>query len=284
MVIEIMLFHPVYMSSGMVYRTFGKLESEWAGKTYPEIQTIGDADGSIVVVPIGSVEQHGNHLPVSTDTILVDAAAHEGVSAASDDVPAVVTPPVWSGLSSHHMPFGGTLTLDFPEMLNMLESVGRSALDNGFDAILLLNGHGGNMSLLNTAVNQIGAEHPDIEVSGLTYFYLASSLIEEVRDSDAGGMMHGGELETSLMLHLRPELVNEDEMTAVYAERKHDLLLEDLFGSGPRSSYSTFADHTDTGVMGDPTLASAQKGETIFEHIAEEMGSLLEDIHEEVTS
>ncbi|WP_436933860.1 creatininase family protein [Halovenus marina] len=266
----------------MVYDTFGSKPTEWAGKPYAEIQSIGESDGSIVVVPIGSIEQHGDHLPVSTDTILVDAAAHAGAEAADDDVPVVVTPPIWSGLSSHHMPFGGTLSLEFSEMLELVESVGDSALDNGFDAILLLNGHGGNMSLISTAINKIGEEHPDIEVSGLTYFYLASSLIEEVRDSDPGGMMHGGELETSLMLHLRPELVDEDEMTAVYAERKNDLLLEDLFGSGPLGTYSTFADHTDTGIMGDPTLASAEKGETIFEHIREEMGSLLDDIHEEV--
>lgn len=266
----------------MVYDTFGSKETEWAGKTYSEIQSIGESDGSIVIVPVGSIEQHGDHLPVSTDTILVDAAAHEGASQVSDELPVLVTPPVWSGLSSHHMPFGGTLTLEFENMLEMLESIGRSALDNGFDAILLLNGHGGNMSLLSTAINKIGAEHPEIEVGGLTYFYLASSLIEEIRDSDPGGMMHGGELETSLMLHLRPDLVDEDEMTAVYAERKYDLLLEDLFGSGSLSTYGTFADHTDTGVMGDPTLGSAEKGEAIFEHITQEMKSLLEAIHEEI--
>jgi creatinine amidohydrolase len=266
----------------MVYDTFGSVETEWAGKTYGEIQAIGETDGSIVVVPVGSIEQHGDHLPVSTDTILVDAAAHEGAKRVSDEVPIVVTPPVWSGLSSHHMPFGGTLTLEFETMLKMLEEIGFSAIDNGFDAILLINGHGGNMSLLSTAINKIGEEHPETEVGGLTYFYLAASVIEEVRDSEPGGMMHGGELETSLMLHLRPNLVYESKMDAVYTERKYDLLLEDLFGSGPLGTYSTFADHTETGVMGDPTLASPKKGETIFEHIGAEMESLLKSIHEEV--
>lgn len=268
----------------MVYDSFGSKETEWAGKTYREIQSIGEADGSIVIVPIGSIEQHGHHLPVSTDTILVDAAAHKGAELVSDEIPILVAPPIWSGLSSHHMSFGGTLTLEFSEMLEMVESVGNAALENGFDAVLLLNGHGGNMSLISTAINKIGEAHPDTEVLGLTYFYLASSVIEEVRDSDPGGMMHGGEMETSLMLHLRPDLVDEDEMTDVYAERKYDLLLEDLFGGGPLGMYSTFADHTETGVMGDPTVASAEKGETIFEHIGEEMKAMLEDVHEEVTA
>lgn len=270
------------MVINMLYDTLGSTDTEWAGKTYGDIQAIGETDGSIVIVPIGSIEQHGDHLPVSTDTILVDAAAHKGAKRVSDQVPIVVTPPVWSGLSSHHMPFGGTLTLEFETMLEMLEEIGRSALDNDFNAILLINGHGGNMSLLSTAINKIGEEHSEIEVAGLTYFYLAASMIEEIRDSDPGGMMHGGELETSLMLHLRPDLVHENEMTAVYSERKYDLLLEDLFGSGPLGTYSTFADHTETGVMGDPSLASAEKGEVIFEHIVSEMGSLLKNIHKEV--
>lgn len=267
----------------MVYDTIGQKDTAWAGKTYREIRSIGDADGSIVVVPIGSIEQHGHHLPVATDTILVDAAAHRGAEVA-DEVPITVTPPIWSGISAHHLPFGGTLSLDFNTMLQLVENVGRTALENGFDAILLLNGHGGNMSLLGTAVNELGPAHEGVEVLSLTYFYLISEKIEEVRDSEPGGIMHGGELETSLMLHLRPDLVNEDGMEAVYAERRYDLLLEDLNGSGPLGRYSTFADHTDTGVMGDPTLASAEKGERLFEEIGTEMAALLREVHEQVRS
>lgn len=266
----------------MVHDNIGRKDIEWAGKTYREIQDIGKADGSIVIVPIGSIEQHGHHLPVSTDTILVDAAAHRGAELVDDSVPITVTPPIWSGLSAHHLPFGGTLSLDFDTMLQLVENIGRTSLENGFNAILLLNGHGGNMSLLGTAVNELGPDHENIEILSLTYFYLISDVIEEVRDSEPGGIMHGGELETSLMLHLRPDLVDVDEMTAVYAERRYDLLLEDLNGSGPLGRYSTFADHTDTGVMGDSTLASAEKGERLFEGIGSEMQALLEDVHEQV--
>jgi creatinine amidohydrolase len=264
----------------MVYKTFGRVETEWASKTYSEITSIGESDGSIVIVPIGSIEQHGDHLPVSTDTILVDAAAHAGAAAVADENPVIVTPPVWSGLSAHHLPFGGTLSLDFQTMLDTLENVGRTALENDFDAILLLNGHGGNMALLSTAMNAIGVEHTDIEVLSLTYFHLIADLIEAVRDSGPGGIMHGGELETSLMLHLRPDLVDEDGMTSVYADRTFDLLLDDLNGSGPLGRYSTFADHTDTGIIGDPTLASAEKGEILYEGVRDEMRKLLEAVHE----
>ena len=268
----------------MVYATIGSRETEWAGKTYGEITEIGEADGSILVVPVGSIEQHGDHLPVSTDTILADAAAHGGVEATDDAVPVLVTPPVWSGLSAHHMPFGGTLTLSFEQMRGLLKSVADSALENGFDAILFLNGHGGNMSLVSTVVSDVGADHPDVEVLGLSYFYLVSDLVAEIRDSDPGGMMHAGEFETSLMLHLRPELVDEDELTPVYTERRYEWLLDDLFGSGALSAYGTFADYTDTGVMGDPAAASAEKGEQLFARISEALAGLLEAVNEELRS
>ena len=268
----------------MVYESLGSTDTSWAGMTYSEIKDLGGKDGSIVIVPVASIEQHGDHLPVATDTILADAAAHLGASRVRDELPVVVTPPIWSGLSSHHMPFGGTLTLDFENMLHLVENVGSSALENGFDAILLLNGHGGNMALISAAINAIGSEHPGVEVLGLSYFYLLASYIEELRDSDVGGMMHGGEMETSLMLHLRPDLVNDTALEANYTDRKYDLLLDDLYGSGPLGIYSTFADHSETGVIGDPEVASAEKGAAMYDALGDEMEELLVAVHKRIRS
>lgn len=268
----------------MMYCKHNDEDVAWALKTYGEIKSIGENDGSLLIVPVGSIEQHGDHLPVSTDTLLADAVAHKGATRVKENLPVAVTPTVWSGLSSHHLPFGGTLSIEFETMLDMVSSVAQTALDNEFDAILLLNGHGGNMSLISTVLDKIGRNYPSVEVYGLTYFYLAADVIDDVRDSESGGMMHGGELETSLMLHLYPELVEENEMTAVYSEPKHDYMLEDLFGSGSLGSYSTFADHTDTGIMGDPTLASKEKGKKIFEYVGEELELLLTDIHDEASN
>lgn len=255
-------------------------DTAWADKTYREIQSIGEQDGSVLVVPVGSIEQHGHHLPTATDTVLVDAIAELGTLRVTDSVPILKTPPFWSGFSPHHMSFGGTITLDFEVLLKALENIADSALENGFDALLLLNGHGGNKSLISTAVSTIGEEHGDVEVLGLTYFELASAFIDEVRESDLGGMSHGGEFETSLMLHVRPELVEEDDLDAPMLDEPYDLGAKDLLESGPLGVYRGFEEYSATGAIGAPELATAEKGEKIYELLGDELEELLFEIYE----
>lgn len=266
----------------MGFDTIGSDAVGWAGKTYNDIQTVAEQNGSVLVVPIGSIEQHGHHLPVATDTVLADAIAHLGAKRVEDEVPILVTPPFWSGFSPHHMSFGGTITLDFDSMLNALENIADSALENGFDALLLLNGHGGNQSLVSAATSTIGGDHPDVEILGLTYFKLASQFIDEIRDSDSGGMSHGGEFETSLMMHLRPELVDEDAIEAPMLDEPYELGTQDLVEGGLLSVYREFKEYSpDTGAIGAPELASAEKGEEIHRLLGDEMESALLDIYEQ---
>ncbi|GAA0508201.1 creatinine amidohydrolase [Halorubrum aquaticum] len=264
----------------MVSQHIGAARSDWAGKTYEEVGDVGDADGSVLIVPIGSIEQHGHHLPVATDTILVDAVAHLAAERVEEDVPLLVTPPFWSGFSPHHMPFGGTITLDFDVMLEAIENVAESALENGFDALLLLNGHGGNQSLISAATSTIGEEHGDVEVLGLTYFSLAARFIDEIRESELGGMAHGGEFETSLMQHLRPDLVEEERMEASMLDEPYDLGTRDLVEGGPLAVYREFEEYSHTGAIGAPELASPEKGEEIYERLGDEMEELLREVHE----
>jgi creatinine amidohydrolase len=262
-----------------MYETLGAGRSDWAGKPYPEIVETAEADGSILVIPVGSIEQHGHHLPVATDTILVDAVAHLGADRVASDLPLLVTPTVWSGYSPHHMPFGGTITVAYRTLLSILEDAADAALDNGFDAILFLNGHGGNASLISSAVSTVGVEHPSAQVLGLTYFDLARSFADEIRDSDVGGMAHGGEFETSLMAYLRPEFVGEGD--AEYWHEPYDHGGKDLLEGGPLSVYRTFDEYSETGAIGDPALASAEKGEAIYDLLGDELEHILRAIHEQ---
>jgi len=85
----------------MIHESIGTNEWEWAGKPYAAIRDVGRQNGSVLVIPVGSVEQHGHHLPVITDTLLVEAMVHGGAEALQDDVPVLVTPPVWCGFSPH---------------------------------------------------------------------------------------------------------------------------------------------------------------------------------------
>jgi len=167
----------------------------WAGKTYAEIEEIAREYGSIPVFPVGGIEQHGPHLPVATDTICADALAHEGAQTVVDDIPAV-GPVLWAGNSPYHVGLPGRIDVRFSQLVEFYGAMAASALETGFDALLFLNGHGGNHDAIGGASRAIGLEHPDIEVLAMTYFGLAAEFIDEMRDSDPGGMNHAGELES----------------------------------------------------------------------------------------
>jgi creatinine amidohydrolase len=253
-------------------------DAAWATRPYGEVVGIAAQDGSLLVVPVGSLEQHGHHLPTATDTLLADAVAHAAATAAA--APVLVTPPVWSGFSPHHVPFGGTVSLAREDLAGLLESIAAAALAEDFDALCFVNGHSGNGALVDSVSASVGATHPDVEVSSLTYFALAADIVDEVRDSPVGGMGHGGEFETSLMLHLHPDLVEMDRAEGTVMEEPYDLALHDLFASGPLSVYRTFDEYADSGAIGDPTVATVEKGEQLFDHLRTALAGLFEEIHE----
>lgn len=252
----------------------------WAGKSAPEVREIAEQEGSVLVVPIGSLEQHGNHLPTGTDTILVEAVGTRAAEQVASDVPVLLTPTLWQGYSPHHLPFGGTVTAEFDTLRSNIEELAASALENGFDSLLLLNGHGGNRPLLSAATDSVGGNHPDAEILGATYFELAGDAIEEIRESGTGGMAHGGELETSMLLHLHPELVDEAQMAATPWVSEYDQAPSDLLGSGPLNVTLDVAEWSETGAMGDVSRVSAEKGERFFDAFVDGLAALLYDIHE----
>lgn len=264
----------------MIHESIGSTSSEWAGKPYAAIRDTAETDGSVLVVPVGSIEQHGHHLPVATDTILVDAIVHGSTEQIEEDIPLLVTPPIWSGFSPHHLPFGGTLSLDFEHLRSVLEDVAQTGLENGFDAICFVNGHGGNEALIDAVVSTVGIS-TDAEVLGTTYFTLATDEIKSLRDSETGGMAHGGEYETSLMLHLRPDLVADTESRdGTVWDEHYEWGGDDLLEGGPLSVYRSFDQYSDSGAIGSPELASAEKGDRIYEIVTRELAALLVAIHE----
>lgn len=253
-------------------------EAAWAGRTYEEILEHAEKPGSIAVVPVGSVEQHGYHLPTATDTILADAVAH-GAASRCEEIPLLITPPVWVGHSDHHLSFGGTITQSTAQLTDQLVRIGESILENGFDLLLFLNGHGGNSAVISNATREIGTQYPDQEVSALTYYTLADSFIDDVRESDTGGINHGGEFETSLLLHIDAELVREEKIDGTIRDEAYDQAAQDLFKPGNLTVYRSIDEFTESGAIGSPELASEEKGAEIYDRLCEELQLLFRDIH-----
>jgi creatinine amidohydrolase len=245
--------------------------------TRPELDEL-DRERSVVILPLGSVEQHGPHLGLGTDSLLSVAVAAGVVERAAGDPPAVVLPAPWYGYSPHHMRFAGTVTLRAETFIGLVHDIAESVLTHGFRRLLLLNGHGGNIGIMDVALSELGRRwHGRARIAGATYFQLVGHRQGEFRESAAGGMGHACEFETSMMLHLVPNGAHPERAEACYPKTGSSYRQTDLFGTSLARGYTDFRDLSPTGTYGDPSLASAEKGARIFAICVEETLALLRD-------
>lgn len=230
----------------------------WEEMTWPEIGAL-DRDRTIVVLPVGSVEQHGHHMPTGTDTYLANAVSQ----AAADSLPdVVVLPSPWYGLSAHHMHFPGSITLAADTMIAMVSDIVASVVSHGFRRIVVVNGHGGNGGTIDVLASTLGHRfYGKARIATLTYFLLARDGITAIRESKIGGMGHACEFETSLMLQVRSDLVHPERAVTKYPDPGSRYLSTDLVNGGMVRTFLAFDDLSETGTFGDPRLASREKGE-----------------------
>lgn len=215
---------------------------------------------SIMIQPLGAVEQHGPHLPMSTDLIIAQAAARAAVDTASPELDLWLLPPLAYTKSNEHAWSPGTIWLSATTMLNVLNDVGRCIAGTSARKVVFLNGHGGNSALVVVANREIRLAH------GLMTF-----LVHPFVPADQGGAsppeelgmgIHGGADETSVMLHLQPDLVNLDNAHRHVPEALQQFERVRFGGSVPFGWLSN--DFGPDGVIGDPTLASAELGARLF--------------------
>jgi creatinine amidohydrolase len=213
----------------------------------------------VVLLPTGSTEQHGRHLPLDTDVFLVDSVCLEAGRRAPDKI--LVLPPISYGLNMHHIDFPGTIHIEPEVFIAFCLNVAKSVAYHGFSKLLLVNGHGSNGPLVDLVARKTVLGTQSL-CAAVNYFALAMKAFEQIRESPA--MAHSDEFETSLYLYLAPDRVRVDRMAPG----------EDVMGkyvsSDSTSEYPVrFSDFwgrwTRTGVHGDPMTASAEKGKVIFE-------------------
>jgi creatinine amidohydrolase len=226
---------------------------------------------AIVILPVAALEQHGPHLPVEVDTLLGETVAlRTARKAVALGVPTLVLPVLWTGLSEHHMSFGGTVTLDFPAFSALVEGVVRSVLRHGFRRIVLLNAHGGNENALRSITDDLTPKL-GVPIVQFTYWYAAAVAIAKILETQ-GGLQHACEAETSMMLAARPELVATDRIPLAKSNSTPDV--SDVVGGGVYR-WRTVGSRSGSGVIGNPEAASAEKGERLFEAIADALAKKL---------
>jgi creatinine amidohydrolase len=257
--------------------SIGEAGVQWELLTRPELDRL-DRERTVVILPLGAVEQHGEHLGLGTDSLLSAAVARRAAEIAGAQLPIVLLPPPWYGYSPHHMSFAGTITLRAETFLKLVEDIVDSVLRHGFRRVFLLNGHGGNVSIMDVMLSELGRRwHGCARIGGATYFSLARARQGEFRDSQAGGMGHACEFETSLMQYLYPEAARAEGGVTCYPETGSAYRSTDLFGASQARTYTDFHDLSPSGTFGDPRLASAEKGQRIFDICVQELLNLLRD-------
>jgi creatinine amidohydrolase len=223
-------------------------------------------DDRLVIVPCGSTEAHGPHLPLDVDTHSADSVAR----LLAERVDALVAPVLPYGYAEMWMGFPGTITLSPETFEQVLVEIGRSLVRHGFRRIMLLNGHRPNGTAVDVAGRRIADEAPpgsDLQISALSYWEPMAAELHAVRRSEIGGMGHACELETSVQLATRPHLVRLDRLDGVTPP----LVAWDLVGpSEPTRTYGPAKGPQDgnIAVFGDPLVASAESGERFLEIIA----------------
>jgi len=242
-----------------------------------------DADrDKVVLLPIGHTEQHGHHLPLSTDTLIIEAIG-QGTAAAVPQQ-AVCLPVMPYGVSMHRSAFAGTLDVGGRAFEDFWLAVIDALVGRGFDRFYCLSGHGGNSSFLVNVVKYAGDRHPHI-FCATAFLYLSGpqgvAALQQHRRSPTGGMGHACELETSLLLHLRPHLVHMERVVDETDFIATPSYYMDWIEGGALIANPPWSDDTRTGAYGAGSLATAEHGQLWLQAaIAEKVGHVAE-IHEQ---
>jgi len=257
----------------MIHQAKGK-KYMYGELTWPEMRE-AIAQQRVILLPVGTIEDHGHHLFLETDNFLVTHVCRATAERIPDEV--LVMPLVPYGFNWHHIDFPGTIGIEAEHFIHYCLDIAKSVAYHGFRKILIVDGHGSNVPFLDIVARRTILE-TDALCTSFIYTSLVADFLKEVRESPfPGGMAHADELETSLTLHLERERAN-----MALAKKEMDMLpsqfiWHDLGGASPVAMMEWWSTFSQSGVLGDPTLATGEKGKVIFEKVIERMVELVRE-------
>ena len=247
------------------------MEYEWARLRADELCKYAQ-DDTVVILPVAALEQHGPHLPVMVDSRLAEEVSKRTASLGrARGIPIITLPVVWHGLSEHHMPFGGTVTLTSNTFFLIVRDLIKSISRHGFSKFLILNGHGGNITAAEVCAQDISMEL-SLPIVAATYWLEAADRFAKILETQTN-VMHACEAETSMMMALEPNLV----VDSLLNEAKGPMKLDFLNAGKGSYRWRSLTHVTSNGVIGDPSHSSSAKGEQLLREASQAIFELICD-------
>jgi creatinine amidohydrolase len=245
---------------------------EFSSLTAPQLNAMAARD-AIVIVPVGSTEQHGPHLPVMVDYRLATEVARRGaVKLAAAGHPVLVTPTVWTGFAEHHMELGGTITLDYAVFYGVIRGIVRSLARDGFRRICVLNGHGGNIAPLVVAVSELTVELK-IPLVYFSYWEIAEAATKSILEYQ-DKILHACEGETSMMMAVEPALIDRSRLHEAKGPDQDRPEIEALVGKNV-FRWQTLNARSRRGVIGNGAAGTPEKGERLLAAMSDRLAEVL---------
>lgn len=245
--------------------------------SWQQVSALPDKANTLIIQPIGAIEQHGPHLPLGVDAIIAAAVVGRALYQLEPAVPAYALPPLCYGKSNEHWGFPGTITLSAQTLMSVLREVAESLYSSGFRKLLLINAHGGQPQILEIVARDLRVCHLDYEIFPLFIWRAPHRAAEWVSKEEYALGIHAGDLETSLMLALLPEQVDMTKAVCEWPPPFRSGSLLSLEGQLPVAW--TMKDLSRSGVLGDATAATVEKGEAILASLVSGWVKVFEEIY-----
>ena len=244
---------------------------DFSALTWTEIAALPNRDRTVLILPIGAIEQHGPHLPLKVDSAIISEILNRALAALDPEIPAYGLPLLPYGKSNEHLGFPGTISLSATTLLATVMEIGESVYRAGFRRLILMNGHGGQPQVLDIAATDLRVKFPDF----LTFSWFVwrgapqyKTLLTEREGQDG---MHAGAAETSLMMALMPELVRGDRAVTDYPNLSTNNggvnSGVNIGVKGPTAAAWRTEDISETGVIGDAVESSLVVGEQLLQQL-----------------
>eukprot|EP00299_Pterocystis_sp_00344_P009470 c3998_g1_i1.p1 GENE.c3998_g1_i1~~c3998_g1_i1.p1 ORF type:complete len:275 (+),score=51.49 c3998_g1_i1:25-825(+) len=249
----------------------------WASLTSTQISQIQHPEEWVIILPIGAVEQHGPHLPIATDSLIIFRVLEQVCELLPKDSKILILPTLFYGTSDEHLSFSGTLSLSPETLARVLDDISASVARSKFKRLLILNAHGGNPPSLHLACRQIRIKHK-LFACLAQYFDLGPTNLFSEKECRHG--IHGGAYETSVLLHTDPELCHKDKFAHFPSkwetlEKKFKYLSPE---GGPTSFGWITEDLNKSGVIGNPNEASPEHGHQILLDVSNAVVELIDEV------